>query len=552
MEERNIVNNLENESDVATEYTGEVKEEDKTTTSKKAKKNKKRIMSLKAMFDEIESYGYHYSFKQFLTQLLMVWGIMGVAAYFYKLKLIPIILLIILGAILTPVMILAQQRYKYENQKFDDAGDYLQQMATSFLKSRKIRDSLAETAIILQGRRIHDALIDAIDYLDNRQSATLFEDAFAIIEEEYGCEKMKALHAFLIKVEKEGGEFEDTLNLMINDNQSWIQRTYIYQGRRKSTHMAILMGIILAIIMCGVLNAYIPDNLEFVTNSNGDVGHISLAIYDFTIYQVVSTIYLGIMVGIYTLTQTVMQGSWLKDKGIRKDKEIVKDWVYYRDFDIKFERKKYAVWFVVFMFVAVIAYFVLKQPTFALIFAFCAVYYITMPKRKLRSTKKRLERDLQKAFPDWVRDVSISLNSQTVHNAIMASEEKTPTVMKPAVRRLIEEFSEDPVSYVPWANFLAEFDVPEIKSASRMFYSINELSGKSAKEQINILINRNTRAVQEADEKKADDEITMLGYMVALPLAVSIFKLIVDLFLLLFRFTNITSIIGSVFGAMGY
>lgn len=516
----------------------------KSKTKKNAKIKEKS--QKKGMFEEIESYGYHYSFKNFFIRLLMVWGIMGVAAYFYSLKIIPIIILAILCTVLTPLMIKAQFRYKHEHDKFDDVADYLQQLGTSFLKTKKIRNSLEEVAYILKGRRIYDTLMQAIDYIDNERSDTLFEDAFAIIEKEYGCEKMKALHKFLIKVEKEGGAFESTLSLMMSDIQVWIQRTYIYQGRRKSTHTAILMGIIMSLIMCGVLNNYIPDNIPF-DKSDGSTGHMTLAIYGNIVYQIVSTIFLSLMIGIYTMTQTIMQGSWLTEKGVRKDKDIAKDHKYVKYFDLKAETLRYLIWVIPLAIVSAISYFVLHQPTFAAIFAFCALYYLTFPKRKRKSAKKRLERDLQKSFPDWVRDVSISLNTQTVQNAIILSEEKAPTVMKPAIRQLIEDFTADPVSYEPWANFLDEYDFPEAKSAARMFYSINELSGESAKMQIDSLIKRNAKSIQEAEDKKADDEITTLGYMVILPMIISIFKLIVDLFLLVLQFVNITDVIGQMF-----
>lgn len=536
---------MENEQNINNEQdtTVTIDEEKRNKRRKKSKKKNKEKIS---MFSEIESYGFHYSFKEFIFRLLLMYAIVGVAAYFYSLKIVPIIILAIIFTILTPTMVKAQYRYKYEYNKFDDVSNYLPQLATSFMKTKKIRESLEEVATILNGKRIYNNIMDAIDYIDNAHSDTLFEDAFALIESEYGCEKMTALHNYLIKVEKEGGEFESTLSLMMSDNQEWIQRTSIYQGRRKSTHMAILIALVMSIVMCGVLNMFIPKNIEFINNNN-ETGYISLAISGNIIYQIVSTIFLSLMIGVYTLTQTVMQGSWLKDKGVRKDKEIIKDYQYYKYFDLKTETIKYSIWFVVFAGVAAVTYFILHQTIFAIIFAVTAIYYLTMPKRKLRHTKKRLERDLEKAFPDWVRDVSISLNTQTVQNAVILSEEKVPLVLKPAVIQLIEEFTEDPVSFEPWNHFLEDFDLPEAKAAARTFYSINELSGDTAKMQINALIKRNARLVQEADEKKADDEISTLGYMVMVPMVISIGKLVVDFFLLILSFMGATNVIGQMF-----
>lgn len=534
-------------------YSGSYDEE----KIKKDKKNGK--LSLGRMFEEIESYGFHYSFKSFLGQLLIVWAILGAAAYFYSLQLWCYIVIYIVASICTPIMIKAQYKYKYENQKFNDVGDYLQQMTTSFLKTKKIRESLAETSLILSGRRIVPYIDKAIKHIDTAHSNTIYEEAFAIIEEEYGCEKMKSLHNFLVKIEAEGGDFEDTLNLMINDSQSWVEMTYKYQEKRSGVQKAMMISIVLAIIMCGILNQFIPSNMQFYVDQD-TVSKVSLSISDYFAYQLISSIFLSLMMVVYTFSHSLMQGSWLVDKGVRKDKDIVRDYRFYRDYDYKEQLIKYLLWAVPIAILGIILFLgILPLPVsrtvtnvMGVMFIMTALYYLTMPKRKLKNTKKRLTRDIQKAFPDWVRDVSISLNTQTVQNAIIQSEEKTPTVMRPAVHKLIEDFTTDPTSYKPWASFLDDFDVPELKTAARMFYSINELSGETAKEQINVLIGRNTRSVQEADKAKAEDEISSLGFTIAIPMGISILKLITDMGLLFMKFVSLTSVISSVMGGKSF
>ena len=510
--------------------------------SEKEKEARKRDKKDK-FFTEIEGYGYHYSFKEFIMRLVILWAVIGVAAYFYRMQIIPIILLVILSIAIVPFMIKAQMRYKYEHDKFAEVSNYLKQITNSFLKSKKIRDSLFDTSEIMRGTQIRRKLLEAVDYLDHAQSDNIYEEAFAIIEEEYGCEKMKGVHEFFIKIEKEGGPFEDTLVLMQQDVDEWVERTYSYQARRSSVQKMMLITIIISLFLTGILTAFLPTDIHVSNNAS-----VSLDFTKQLAYQISSTIYLGIMVMFYLLSYTVMQGSWLVDKGIRKDKEIIKDYRTFTDYDFRGELIKSLLFSLAFIAVGAAAYFFMHQQIMGIIIGLCGVYYLFEPKRKPKRARKRLTRDIEKAFPSWVRDVSISLNNHTVHNAITLSLEKTPTVMKPAVKKLIDDFTEDPVSYEPWGNFLAEYDVPEAHSAARMFYSINELSGETAKEQINALIKRNIRSVREADEKKADDEISFLGYMVALPMLVGIFKLIIDLFCLLGQFSTTTGEIMSRIG----
>jgi glutamate/tyrosine decarboxylase-like PLP-dependent enzyme len=128
-----------------------------------------------------------------------------------------------------------------------------------------------------------------------------------------------------------------------------------------------------------------------------------------------------------------------------------------------------------------------------------------------------------------------------VQVAIINSEKNTPTVLKRAVHKLIEDFTENPSGFEPWNDFLAEFDVPQLKSAAKMFYSINQLGDDEATEQINRLIERNNKLVQQADDLKAENALTTMGYIVAAPMAVSILKLLTDMILLLISFVNIAS-----------
>lgn len=490
------------------------------------KKKKDSIFSVSAMFRNIEHYGYKYSMKKFLLQVLLVWAVLGIAGYFYKLKIICLIILAIIGLILTPAMVVSQFKFLYEQQRFADVGDYLEQLIYAFIKRPKILSSLEDTASLLEGRRIKDSIDEAIACIDSNDSTTPYRDGFKIIEDQYGCEKMSAVHEFMEKVEAEGGEYHTSILVLKDDLLAWVERTYVYQEKRRSIKMSIIAAIIMSAIMCGILTLYIPEDFTIVHGLP---------------YQISSTIFLAAMAGIYTLSQTFLTGSWIDNKGERKTKEIVRDYRYYHYFDYKREVKSNLVWVISFSIVALISKFALQQNVFAIIFAFCAWWYLTLPKRKLKSSKKRLEADLQKAFPGWLRDVAISLQTETVQNAIIMSMDTIPTVLKPSVAKLIEDFSEDPTSFEPWNRFLAEYDVPQLKSAAKMFYSINQLGDEEATSQINTLIERNNKLAQQAEIMKAESAVSAFGYMVALPMGVSIFKLLFDLVLLLIAFMGLTS-----------
>lgn len=528
----NNVDNTKIEEDVSAENNDTtVKANDGNNNSQKASKKKKKesYFSLGALRRQVEAYGFKYSIKDFFKQLLFVYAILGFAAYMYKLKIPCYIVLALAGALLAPAMVKAQFRFLYEQQKFADVGDYLEQMIYSFMKRPKIREALLDTSQLLESRKIKEKVDKAIEFIDSSDSENLYEDAFAIIEEEYGCDKMKNLHEFLVKVESEGGEYDSSIHVLLQDVQAWVERTYVYQNKRNGVKGKIILAIGMALFMCGILTHFIPDEFSIT-------GRVT--------YQVVSLVFLILMAIIYTVSQTKLTGSWLDNGGIRSDKEIIKDYRYYTYFDYKRELMGNLVFVVIFLIIAAVCFFLIpKAKNMSYCFLIISFAYATMPKRKYKLAKKRLESDIQKVFPSWLRDVAISLQTSTVQVAIINSFDKAPTVLKPAIQQLINEFQEDPDDIGPWNNFLKDYDVPQLKSATKMFYSINHLGKEDAEKQINSLIERNNILVQKGDELRAEDALSMVGYVVAIPMLISMIKLLVDMFLMIQEFLGIMNTI---------
>ena len=180
----NNVDNTQIEEDVSAKNNDTtVKANDGNNNSQKASKKKKKesYFSLGALRRQVEAYGFKYSIKDFFKQLLFVYAILGFAAYMYKLKLPCYIVLALAGALLAPAMVKAQFRYLYEQQKFADVGDYLEQMIYSFMKRPKIREALLDTSQLLESRKIKEKVDKAIEFIDSSDSENLYEDAFAIM-----------------------------------------------------------------------------------------------------------------------------------------------------------------------------------------------------------------------------------------------------------------------------------------------------------------------------------------------------------------------------------
>lgn len=169
-----------------------------------------------------------------------------------------------------------------------------------------------------------------------------------------------------------------------------------------------------------------------------------------------------------------------------------------------------------------------------------------MEKLSYKKTVKTLEREIEKNFPDWIRDVAINLQNDTVQSAIENTYEKLPFVLKRPVRKLLVDFEKYPVGIEPYDLFLKEFQLDDIKSSVKMFYSINELGKEDTDKQISSIIDRNNKITRQAEEMKNKDRIGAATMYTALPMMIGVLKIMVDMLLMIVVFTaSISNVISG-------
>ena len=149
-----------------------------------------------------------------------------------------------------------------------------------------------------------------------------------------------------------------------------------------------------------------------------------------------------------------------------------------------------------------------------------------------------LEKEIKKVFPDWIREVAINLQNDTVQSSIENTYKSLPFVLKRPVRKLLVDFEKYPVGIEPYDNFLKELDLQDIKSSIKMFYSMNELGKDQSENQLESIIDRNNKMAGRAEEMKNKDKIGAAGMLTALPMLVGVIKIIVDMILMIIVFTS--------------
>lgn len=419
-------------------------------------------------------------FRKYICIIAIVVGI----AFAYKLELPIVIAIGVITTLLMPMLYKEEKKKSYYKKKFEDLISYMEQMCYSFKKSGKIRPSLIDAQKISDGE-MKEIIEEVIVNIDSKMNEDIYEQALKILEEEYYCKRLISLHEFIIKIEKQGGEFEEYINIILSDIKEWSDRTELFRRDIDRIRRNVLISIGATLLTCGFMAYLIPKEYSFTGN---------------IVYQISSMIIILIMLVIYIFVYKKLNIDWLKEESFLNPEMVDK----YYDLIMKSQNEKIKF----------------------------------MDKLSINKVKKRMRREISKVFPDWLRQVALNLQQQTVQSSIENSYDDAPYILKRPIRYLLIDFEEYPIGIEPYDNFLQELDMPEIQSSLKMFYCINELSKEETYKQTNAIIDRNNKMLKQAEEMKNKDRIGLAGTLSAGPMMVGVVKIIIDMVLMILVFTS--------------
>ena len=498
----------------------------KNKKNKKIKTKKERKFSWKAMQKTIEGYGFKYSFSDFVKVTFLFIAIMIIVGNFLKLKPYFLGIFIVAVCIMLPFMIVSQFKYIYEQNRFNELTVYMESMAYSFKKKPKILTSLQDTAELTSGR-LNSLVNKAIYMIENDYSDTIFRDALRVIEKEYECSRIIQLHRFLCKVEEQGGEYMNSMDILIDDIASWTQRTFLFQKERADIKRKIMISLIISLCICSTTLFMIPANLNVTDNP---------------VYQIVTTVTLILFVCVYVFTQTKLNGSWLENDAIKNEAQIRRDYAIAHSKITADVLKKNKIKVALLSPLLIISVLLKSVPAIAASLLLMFIVY-QGPKNKLKFAIRRTTREIEKEVPGWCRDIALNLQTENVYNAIANTlNNDCPIVLEAAVEQLIREIDENPSTPVPYNNFLAEFNIPEVNRMMKTLYSLSEFGVQDAEAQINKIIIQNNAMLEKAEIIKNEDSTAGVKFITLVPMFLGSCKMMVDLFLLCMAFMQATQL----------
>lgn len=452
----------------------------------------------KNLIGEIEQYGYVITLKKII--IAYVGMIMGsiVAAYLFRLR--PIGYAVICGAsvLLTPLLVLYSYRALYEQRRFSDASKYMEKMLYYFKSSRKILDSLEKASVIFHPGVMKTAIDDAILYIHTENVSDIEENALMIIEKEFPNNKIRRLHKYLLSVEKNGGNPDLGIEMLLMERERWTEEIVIQQKEKKRLKIQFCIFSVLMIGLCLVF-LYIPILYHAFNFDLSDYFLVRAA----TVLLIVATL------ALYVKLSKIIGKSWVDDDKVKSDEELEKrfnDIVYYNE---KKEMTTSLIYSLICAAVVGILYVITTSKVLLIIGACITVFLMLSYKIGYNLGKKDLIDEIEKVFPEWILQVALLMQYDNVPMSIAKSFETAPGILKPEIRKMLLELDDNPTSPIPYNDFMRYLNIVDINEAMNALYSIVTAAGADVEKEFRVILGQNNKMKKKIADMKREDKTAM-------------------------------------------
>ena len=181
-------------------------------------------MNPKNLSSDIKGYGYSLSVKR--TLLLFIAEIIGAVGVGYLFGLTPFFTTIVavFGILCFPILLKNSYKGRYEQQRFSDITEYMEQMLYSFRANHSVLTSLDESSRSFDEGPMKRTILEAINKINTSQGVHSTQQGLAHIESFYKNNRLRTIHKFMLRVEQIGGCFDSTIDVLLKDREMWVER----------------------------------------------------------------------------------------------------------------------------------------------------------------------------------------------------------------------------------------------------------------------------------------------------------------------------------------
>lgn len=350
----------------------------------------------------------------------------------------------------------------------------------------------------------------------------MFADAMRIIEDEYRCNRIVNVHEFMAHAEYYGGDVNESAKILLQDKSSWEHRIlHNIEDRQRMFHQ-IILSVVTSVIISGII-LYLPV--------------LSMDISSNIIVQILSVALIVLDDFIILWGQKFLEVDYLAIDLLPEDDKHAKKLEEYKAYNPAKELRASILMAVI---PALASAFLLYTDRQWPAVAAMGVALICLNQHRIghRLMKKNLIADVKSAFPKWLMDLALLIQSENVQVAIQKSREHIPVILKEEVNTLVERLDVEPESSDPYHRFLGCLNLPEINAAMGMLYAVSIGNSGNCGSQIDELITKNLEMLDVADTARLKDKTAGMYLLFLAPVITASFKMIVDMAIFLISFLS--------------
>ncbi len=484
------------------------------------KKSGIKYLRYRNLTQELAKYGYEYTPKKALFAYGMIVLMAAIFGLLYKLEQPYIAAIGIIGVVFSPMVILQTMKGRYHTTMFSLANNYMEQFLYSFKRNGTVLNALLETATIFDEGIFHEALERAIVHIQyTTDSEDPEREALDIVGEFFHCERIDAIHSFVIGAQRRGGDAGGSILLLAKNRAMWAERVMNLQKEFQIVKRNIMIALVATMLIC-ILPLYL-------LGGDLDISSIPLC-------QISAVVLIGICMLIYVKADKKLCRSWIEKEV--DSTGMGKKYLQVRDYDEAKEAKSSQRMAIIPVILFIGAFIYFKNIAVLVTGVVVVLFFLNQHKIGHSLAMKKVAREIEKQFPNWLMEVALLLQTDNVQMAIRKSMDSAPEVLVYALEDLIDQLEEDPNAIEPYHRFLKEYRNPDVQSAMKMLYALSSGNAGDVTKQVEELIDRNNAMMDKAEKLEQEDKIAGMKVYILLPSLLASFKLMVDMALLLVVF----------------
>jgi hypothetical protein len=201
--------------------------------------------SFKKISEKVKALGLEYSFKEYISQMIMFGGGAAVISYLYFYSILVSVIYVLLATLVVPY--LAYLRYKrlYSEYLFEQIQVYTTNTIMEFSVTQSFVKALE--GVYSSGILEDPVLSDVKHMIDLSYENGSIEDSIAYMNSKYDYYMVKNMHQLFLQITKEGSlDSSETLDAMLIDIDSLVEAVYRDRiDRRTFQKSFIKLGIAL-------------------------------------------------------------------------------------------------------------------------------------------------------------------------------------------------------------------------------------------------------------------------------------------------------------------